>query len=109
MRIQSQAATVILHAVLRRAEQSKAKEIPETEVGAPRRIIIDYDLKADTCAVETDASPMVLTGCLAYAHSLITQNQVMQRIPDLIGKMAVEAKLARKGPERGLLGGLKLS
>lgn len=84
--------TVIVSAVLRNAEVTQPKEIEETAPGAPRRIFIDYDMKTNTCSVETDAAILIYTGILVMAHSMVTQNQIFQRI------QAAQAKSRIVGP-----------
>lgn len=79
--MKAKAPTVLISAILRRAESAPVTEIPERAPGAPRRVLIDYDLAGTAQpSVQTDASSIILLGILVMAHSMITQNQVMQRI-----------------------------
>lgn len=83
VRMASHSPTVVLMSVLRKAQSAKPKEIPERAVGADRRIMIDYDLawpEDRLPEVESDASSVLYVGILELAISMVTQNQVLQRI-----------------------------
>lgn len=78
--MRSKQATVVISAVLRMAEQIPPKEIAEIAPAAPRRIFIDYDMKTSEISIETDAAILIYTGMLVMAHSMMTQNQILQRL-----------------------------
>ncbi len=77
--------TVVMAAVLRKAELAKPRQIEETNVAGPRRVIIDYDMKDDTIRVQTDAAPLIYLGILVMAHYMITQNQVLKMLRKMTG------------------------
>lgn len=79
--LRSKSPTVIVAALLRKAETAARTEIPEEKPGGPRRVFIEYDLaKGGDVSVQTDAADLIYTGMLVIAHSMMTQNQIMQRL-----------------------------
>lgn len=84
--MRSKAPTVVVLGVLRSAATIKPKEIAETEVGAARRVKIEYDLATEKGTAESDASPIIYQGILAYAESMITQNQLLQRLQGMAAR-----------------------
>lgn len=72
--------TVVVAGVLKKAESVTPTEIKEEKLGAPRRVNIDFDMETDIIKVESDASPLIYLGILTMAHSMMTQQQVLQRV-----------------------------
>lgn len=101
MVIRSRLPTLLLNAVLGKAQQVQPEQIPETGETAPRRIIIEYDMAKPSILpdVQTDASELICEGMFIMAFSMITQNQVMQRIQAMAAKSRIVA------PDGSKLGG----
>lgn len=87
--MRSRAPTVVVSGILRRAEYTQPETLPEE--GTKRRIIIDYDMATDETTVKTDAPTIIFLGILAMAHSMMTQNQVLQRLQG----MQAQSKIIR--------------
>lgn len=93
LQMNSQAPTALVMAVLRRGAQALPQPVPETAEGAPRNVTIEYDLKQGddgVAIVKSDAAGIITVGIIATAESMVTQNQVMQRIT----QAAIRSKLS---------------
>lgn len=80
LQMKSQSPTVVIAGVLRKAEFVTPKELREKALGAPRVVLIEYDLETDKIEVESDASSLIYLGIIVMAHSMMTQNQLLQRM-----------------------------
>ena len=89
----SQAPTVVLTGILRKAEYADLETLPES--GATRRVIIDYDMETDETRVQTDAPAVVFIGMLAMAQGMITGNQILQRIQGMQAAGAARQSILR--------------
>lgn len=90
--LRSKAPTVVVLGILELAKPVVPVEIKEKAPGAARRIIIDYDMAGDGVpVVQSDCSEIIHIGILAMAHSMITQNQIMQRLQ----AMGAQARIVR--------------
>lgn len=86
MQMKSGSPTVVIFGVLRRAALERPKELAQADPGAPRRIIIDYDLATDECSVASDCSLVIHLGVLELAVSMVGQNQLLQRMQQQAGR-----------------------
>ncbi|MES2155484.1 MAG: hypothetical protein V4510_10150 [bacterium] len=87
--MRAKAPTILLSGVLRRAEA--VPTIPLAKEHAPegpstRRVRIEYDAATESVKVSSDAMPIIHTGILVMAHSMMTQSQILQRIQGMAAR-----------------------
>lgn len=78
--MKSKAPTIVIMGVLSKAQAVTPAPLAQSDPSGARVVRIDFDLDKEVCNVESDASPLVYAGILAMAHSMITQNQVLQAV-----------------------------
>jgi hypothetical protein len=83
--MKSKAPTVVLAAALRAAEGIQPIAVqPKDPTSAKRTVVIDFDMDTEVGIVSSDASPFIVLGILVMAHSMMTQNQTLQRLHGLM-------------------------
>lgn len=94
--IKSQAPGVIVAALIELAKSFdyEAMELPNP--GEPTTIVIQHDLSAGKMTIRSNASPLIYIGTLVLAHSMMVENQTINRFISMRAK-AAEQNALRKG------------
>lgn len=75
------------------AEATKNPDEPKQEADNKIRIELDFDMASNQLTMKSQAPTVMILGILAMAQSMVTQNQVLQRLQ----AMAAKPKIIQPG------------